>query len=101
MLWVPIVMESNSGVLMDYLQSVQSAMGAPIAAVFISAVASRRTTEPGAAAGLLVGIVIGATHFTVTNVVYTTPACGQPVSIFLPYYGRKGFKNIKYKMRCS
>ena len=79
-LWVPIVMESNSGVLMDYLQSVQSAMGAPIAAVFICAVASRRTTEPGASAGLLVGMIIGVAHFVLTNAIWKAPACGEPVS---------------------
>ena len=96
-LWVPIVQESNSGVLMDYLQSVQSAMGAPIAAVFICGVASRKTTEPGAACGLLVGIVIGAIHFILNSVVFRTPPCGEKVIKSCSFYKIwvNYFSNIK------
>ena len=51
--WVPIVQSAQSGQLFDYIQSITSYLGPPIAAVFLLAVFCKRVNEP-------VGIVLEA-----------------------------------------
>ncbi|HVZ56085.1 MAG TPA: sodium:solute symporter [Chitinophagaceae bacterium] len=58
MVWIP-VMERISGVLYQYLQSVQSYLAPPIAAVFLLGVFSRRINGKGAYAALVTGFAIG------------------------------------------
>ncbi|PEN12971.1 sodium transporter [Longibacter salinarum] len=57
--WIPL-MDSISGQLYTYLQSVQGYISPPIAAVFLLGIFSKRVNARGAMASLLSGFVIGA-----------------------------------------
>ena len=56
--WIPF-MQYISGTLYEYLQSVQSYIAPPIAAVFLLGVFWKRVNAKGALASLLVGFVLG------------------------------------------
>lgn len=56
-LWIPI-MQNISGVLYEYLQSVQSYIAPPITAVFILGIFSRRINSNGALGTLIMGLVV-------------------------------------------
>jgi solute:Na+ symporter, SSS family len=58
MIWIPI-MKGISGVLYQYLQSVQSYLAPPIAAVFLLGVFSKRINAKGAYSGMVIGFIIG------------------------------------------
>jgi solute:Na+ symporter, SSS family len=58
-IWIPI-MSNISGVLYEYLQSVQSYIAPPITAVFLLGIFHKRINAHGAFATLVVGIVIAA-----------------------------------------
>ena len=57
-LWIPI-MNNISGVLYEYLQSVQTYIAPPIAAVFIMGIIHRRINAHGAYVTLILGFIIG------------------------------------------
>jgi len=57
-LWIP-VMNGISGVLYQYLQSVQSYLAPPIAVVFLLGLTYKRVNTKGAMAALVVGFLIG------------------------------------------
>ena len=56
-LWIPI-MQNISGVLYEYLQSVQSYIAPPITAVFLLGIFHKRINSTGALATLIVGLVV-------------------------------------------
>lgn len=56
-LWIPI-MQNISGVLYEYLQSVQSYIAPPIAAVFLLGIFHKRINSQGALTTLIVGLVV-------------------------------------------
>jgi len=56
-LWIPI-MQNISGVLYEYLQSVQSYIAPPITAVFILGIFSKRINSKGALGTLMMGLVV-------------------------------------------
>src|SRR5690625_7374660 len=56
-LWIP-VMANISGVLYEYLQSVQSYIAPPITAVFLLGIFFRRINSAGALATLLFGFLV-------------------------------------------
>jgi len=58
MIWIP-VMQGISDVLYQYLQSVQSYLAPPIAAVFLLGVFSKRINAKGAFTAMVVGFIIG------------------------------------------
>jgi len=58
-LWIPI-MQNISGVLYEYLQSVQSYIAPPITAVFLLGIFSKRINAQGAMATLVSGLVVAA-----------------------------------------
>ena len=58
MAWIPL-MKGISDVLYQYLQSVQSYLAPPIAAVFLLGVFSKRINGKGAFTGMVVGFIIG------------------------------------------
>src|SRR5215212_6000585 len=58
MVWIPL-MSKISGVLYQYLQSVQSYLAPPIAAVFLLGVFSKRINAKGASGAMVIGFVIG------------------------------------------
>ena len=57
--WIPI-MANISGVLYEYLQSVQSYIAPPIAAVFLLGISYKRINAQGAYITLIAGFVVGA-----------------------------------------
>ena len=58
MIWIP-VMKGISGTLYQYLQSVQSYLAPPIAAVFLLGVFSKRINAKGAYSAMVIGFIIG------------------------------------------
>jgi len=58
-IWIPI-MANISGVLYEYLQSVQSYIAAPITAVFLLGILYKRINGTGAFVTLIVGLLLGA-----------------------------------------
>lgn len=58
MVWIPL-MKGISDILYQYLQSVQSYLAPPIAAVFLLGVFSRRINGKGAFTAMVVGFIIG------------------------------------------
>jgi len=58
MVWIPL-MKGISDVLYQYLQSVQSYLAPPIAAVFLLGVFSKRINGKGAFTAMVVGFIIG------------------------------------------
>ena len=57
--WIP-VMQNISGVLYEYLQSVQSYLAPPVTAVFMLGIFSKRINSKGALATLFGGLLLGA-----------------------------------------
>ncbi|KAM6933135.1 sodium/glucose cotransporter 2 [Xenentodon cancila] len=57
--WIPVVQAAQSGQLFDYIQSVSSFLGPPIASVFLLALFVKRVNETGAFWGLIGGLVMG------------------------------------------
>ncbi|GAA4399416.1 sodium:solute symporter [Nibrella viscosa] len=57
--WIPI-MQNISGVLYEYLQSVQSYIAPPITAVFLLGIFFKRINSQGAMATLLIGLLVAA-----------------------------------------
>lgn len=58
-IWIPI-MANISGVLYEYLQSVQSYIAPPITAVFLLGIFYKRINAPGALTTLVTGLIVGA-----------------------------------------
>ncbi|MFD2101545.1 sodium:solute symporter [Flagellimonas iocasae] len=58
-IWIPI-MANISGVLYEYLQSVQSYIAPPITAVFLLGIFHKRINAQGAFVTLIVGFIVGA-----------------------------------------
>ncbi|XP_041492300.1 sodium/glucose cotransporter 1-like isoform X3 [Microtus oregoni] len=77
--WVPIVQSAQSGQLFDYIQSITSYLGPPIAAVFLLAVFCKRVNEPGAFWGLILGLLIGLSRM-ITEFAYGTGSCMEPTN---------------------
>lgn len=75
--WVPIVQSAQSGQLFDYIQSITSYLGPPIAAVFLLAIFCKRVNEPGAFWGLIIGFLIGVSRM-ITEFAYGTGSCTEP-----------------------
>jgi SSS family solute:Na+ symporter len=61
--WIPI-MANISGVLYEYLQSVQAYIAPPITAVFLLGIFLKRINSKGAMATLILGLIIAAARLT-------------------------------------
>ncbi|KAM3940875.1 sodium/glucose cotransporter 1 [Leptodactylus fuscus] len=75
--WVPILQSAQSGQLFDYIQSVTSYLGPPIASVFFLAIFVKRVNEPGAFWGLIIGLLIGLSRM-IAEFAYGTGSCVKP-----------------------
>ncbi|XP_040859647.1 sodium/glucose cotransporter 1 isoform X1 [Ochotona curzoniae] len=75
--WVPIVQSAQSGQLFDYIQSITSYLGPPIAALFLLAIFWKRTNEPGAFWGLIFGFLVGISRM-IAEFAYGTGSCVEP-----------------------
>ena len=65
-LWIPI-MQNISGVLYEYLQSVQSYIAPPITAVFLLGIFFKRINSQGAMATLIAGISVAVIRLTLED----------------------------------
>jgi SSS family solute:Na+ symporter len=70
MLWIPIMEKIGGGVLYKYLQSVQSYLSPPVAAVFLLGIVWKRVNATGAIATLLFGLLM-ATARIITELIFT------------------------------
>ncbi|OWK15048.1 SLC5A1, partial [Cervus elaphus hippelaphus] len=68
---------AQGGQLFDYIQSITSYLGPPIAAVFLLAIFCKRVNEPGAFWGLIIGFLIGVSRM-ITEFAYGTGSCMEP-----------------------
>lgn len=75
--WIPIIQTAQSGQLFDYIQSITSYLGPPIAAVFILAVFYKRVNEQGAFWGLVIGLAIGLSRM-IAEFAFGTGTCSEP-----------------------
>ncbi|XP_048370713.1 sodium/glucose cotransporter 1-like [Sphaerodactylus townsendi] len=75
--WVPVVQSAQNGQLFDYIQSITSYLGPPIAAVFFLAIFCRRVNEHGAFWGLVIGLLIGLSRM-IAEFAYGTGTCVHP-----------------------
>ncbi|XP_009871955.1 PREDICTED: sodium/glucose cotransporter 1-like isoform X1 [Apaloderma vittatum] len=75
--WVPVVQSAQNGQLFDYIQSITSYLGPPIASVFLLAIFCKRVNEQGAFWGLMVGLLVGLSRM-ITEFAYGTGSCTAP-----------------------
>ncbi|OWK60235.1 Sodium/glucose cotransporter 1 [Lonchura striata] len=75
--WVPVVQSAQSGQLFDYIQSVTSYLGPPIAAVFLLGIFCKRVNEQGAFWGLIIGLLAGLGRM-IAEFAYGTGSCVAP-----------------------
>ncbi|XP_072125147.1 sodium/mannose cotransporter SLC5A10-like [Mobula birostris] len=75
LIWIPILQSANSGQLFVYIQSVTSYLAPPVTAVFLLAVFWKRTNEPGAFWGLMIGLAVGLVRM-IMEFAYPPPRCG-------------------------
>ncbi|KAL8610906.1 hypothetical protein ACOMHN_056761 [Nucella lapillus] len=72
--WIPIV--QNISELFHYIQAITSFLAPPVCAVYILAIFWKRTNEPGAFSGLMVGLVVGLVRF-IWEYAYSPVPCGE------------------------
>ncbi|XP_051777027.1 sodium/glucose cotransporter 1 isoform X3 [Erpetoichthys calabaricus] len=75
--WIPIVQAAQGGQLFDYIQSITSYLGPPIASVFLLAIFCKRVNEQGAFYGLIIGLLIGLSRM-IAEFSFGTGSCVQP-----------------------
>ncbi|XP_057892914.1 sodium/glucose cotransporter 1 isoform X3 [Melospiza georgiana] len=75
--WVPVVQSAQSGQLFDYIQSITSYLGPPIAAVFLLGIFCKRVNEQGAFWGLIIGLLAGLGRM-ISEFAYGTGSCVAP-----------------------
>ena len=73
MAWIPLMGRISSG-LYDYLQSVQSYLAPPIAAVFLLGVFFKRLNATGAYTAMVVGFILGILKLTLQMIGEDLPA---------------------------
>ncbi|KAA0198528.1 hypothetical protein HAZT_HAZT002251 [Hyalella azteca] len=74
-IWIPVIQNSGTSQLFEYIQSISSFLAPPICAVYLLALFWDRTNEAGAFWGLMVGLVVGLIRFGI-EFAYLLPACG-------------------------
>ncbi|XP_069789721.1 sodium/glucose cotransporter 1 isoform X2 [Narcine bancroftii] len=75
--WIPVVQKAQSGKLFDYIQSITSYLGPPIASIFLMGIFVKRINEQGAFWGLMIGLVIGLSRM-ISEFVLNTGSCVKP-----------------------
>lgn len=76
LLWLPILQQSQGGILWFYVQSIRAYLVPPWCMLFILAIFWKRTTEKGAFFGLMIGLITGLIRM-VLDFIYLAPACGS------------------------
>ncbi|XP_072101147.1 sodium/glucose cotransporter 1 isoform X2 [Mobula birostris] len=75
--WIPIVQKAQSGKLFDYIQSITSYLGPPIASIFFLGIFVKRVNEKGAFWGLIFGLAVGLARM-IAEFVIGTGNCVTP-----------------------
>lgn len=75
-LWLPILQQSQGGILWFYLQAVKSYLVVPWCMLFLLGLFWKRTTEQGAFWGLMVGLVVGMIRMGLDFAI-AAPYCGS------------------------
>ncbi|XP_074057184.1 solute carrier family 5 member 4-like isoform X4 [Macrotis lagotis] len=75
--WIPLVQAGQNGELIQYIESISSYLGTPVAAVFFLAIFCKRVNEQGAFWGLMFGLVFGMIRM-IAEFVYGTGTCMVP-----------------------
>nr|WLN44351.1 AAT11 [Sinonovacula rivularis] len=75
-LWLPILQQSQGGILWFYLQAVKSYLIVPWCQLFLLGFFWKRLTEQGAFWGLMVGLVVGLIRMGLDFAI-AAPACGS------------------------
>ena len=80
-IWIPIMERIGGGVLYQYLQSVQSYIAPPVAAVFLLGITWKRVTPDAAIVTLFSGLVVAALRIiseifkeSLNCLLYTSPS---------------------------
>ncbi|XP_064103875.1 sodium/glucose cotransporter 4-like isoform X2 [Macrobrachium nipponense] len=94
-IWIPVIQSSPNSQLFVYIQSISSFLSPPVCAVYLLAIFWKRTNEPGAFWGLLIGLVIGLFRFAI-EFAYTVPTCGQDKPDPRPEWIRVLVDNVHY-----
>ncbi|XP_061165587.1 sodium/glucose cotransporter 4-like [Saccostrea echinata] len=74
--WIPILSASQGGQLFNYIQAVTGYLAPPILSLFLLAIFWKRTNEPGAFWGLLIGLMVGVIRMGL-DFGYGSPKCGE------------------------
>ncbi|XP_072911762.1 sodium/glucose cotransporter 1 [Hemitrygon akajei] len=77
--WIPIVQTAQSGKLFDYIQSITSYLGPPIASIFLLGIFVKRVNEKGAFWGLIFGLAMGLARM-IPEFAIGTGSCVSPSS---------------------
>merc|ERR1719228_154841 len=93
-IWIPII-RAMSSQLFDYIQAITSFLAPPVCAVYLLAIFWKRTNEPGAFWGLMVGLVVGLIRF-ILEYSFSKPACGDFESKQPPDWWFKLVDDIHY-----
>ncbi|XP_042218698.1 sodium/glucose cotransporter 1-like isoform X2 [Homarus americanus] len=75
-IWIPVIQKTGNSQLFDYIQSISSFLAPPICAVYLLAIFWKRTNEPGAFWGLMIGLAIGLLRF-ILEFSQVAPPCGS------------------------
>lgn len=94
-IWIPVIQSSPNSQLFVYIQSISSFLSPPVCAVYLLAIFWKRTNEPGAFWGLLVGLAIGLFRFAI-EFAFTVPTCGQNKPDPRPEWIRVLVDNVHY-----
>lgn len=94
-IWIPVIQNSASSQLFVYIQSISSFLSPPICAVYLLAIFWKRTNEPGAFWGLMIGLIIGLIRF-VLEYAFTIPSCGEEKEDPRPEWIKALVDNVHY-----
>ncbi|KAL5019697.1 hypothetical protein ScPMuIL_002589 [Solemya velum] len=75
-LWLPILQQSQGGILWFYVQAIKAYLVPPWATVFFLALFWKRTTEKGVFWGLIFGLIVGAIRMGL-DFSFSAPLCGD------------------------
>lgn len=75
-LWIPIIQASQGSRLFDYIQSITSYLAPPVCAIYLMAIFYKRTNEPGAFWGLMIGLLTGMIRF-IWQFSFSEPPCAK------------------------